>query len=317
MKKIYTIVTFLILLITSNSYAQLPAINFCDNFDFYVGGLPPFTPGDRIAETSPNWNSWDELMNGSVAPFIDDCEVSATEFYSAPNCLYVIDQTGMGGPQDILLMFDNTPNIATANIITLMTPYLSGVLTYSHMMKVVSGKTGYFNFQAENTPGIQWALEVNLDALGGMVMTNTSGTNFSASYPNGQWFEIKFVIDLKLSIADNILSLSILISSISSTIFFAASPRSLAEIIFSPDSSNIFFPSSEFVPASLTTSGISILVSFAASTMPWARTSHLIIPPKILIKIPLTFLSDKISFSAADTFSFDAPPPTSKKFAGV
>ena len=199
MKNIYKLVTFLILLTTSNTYAQLPSINFCDNFDSYVGGLPPFTTGDPIAETSPNWNSWDELMNGSVAPFIDDCEVSATEFYSAPNCLYIIDQTGTGGPQDILLMFDNTPNITTGNINTLMTPYVSGILTYSHMMKVVSGKTGYFNFQAENTPGIQWALEVNLDATGGIVMTNTSGTNFSASYPNGQWFEIKFVIDLSMN----------------------------------------------------------------------------------------------------------------------
>ena len=27
-------------------------------------------------------------------------------------------------------------------------------------------------------------------------------------------------------------------------------------------------------------------------------------------------LSDKISLNAAETFSFDAPPPTSKKFAG-
>ena len=54
----------------------------------------------------------------------------------------------------------------------------------------------------------------------------------------------------------------------------------------------------------------------AASTTPWANTSHLIIPPKILIKMPLTFLSAKISLKAAVTFSFDAPPPTSKKFAG-
>jgi hypothetical protein len=36
-------------------------------------------------------------------------------------------------------------------------------------------------------------------------------------------------------------------------------------------------------------------------------------PPKILINIPLTFLSDKIILKAAETFSFDAPPPTSKK----
>ena len=30
-------------------------------------------------------------------------------------------------------------------------------------------------------------------------MTNTSGTNFSATYPNGQWFELKFVIDLSMN----------------------------------------------------------------------------------------------------------------------
>ena len=36
----------------------------------------------------------------------------------------------------------------------------------------------------------------------------------------------------------------------------------------------------------------------------------------MFIKIPLTFLSERISLNAAETFSFDAPPPTSRKFAG-
>jgi len=40
------------------------------------------------------------------------------------------------------------------------------------------------------------------------------------------------------------------------------------------------------------------------------------IPPNILIKIPFTFLSDKINLKADATFSLEAPPPTSKKFAG-
>ena len=66
----------------------------------------------------------------------------------------------------------------------------------------------------------------------------------------------------------------------------------------------------------ITTKGTFIFISLAASTTPCARTSHLMIPPKILIKIPLTFLSERISLSAAETFSFDAPPPTSKKLAG-
>ena len=40
------------------------------------------------------------------------------------------------------------------------------------------------------------------------------------------------------------------------------------------------------------------------------------IPPKILIRIPLTFLSESINFNAAATCSFDAPPPTSIKLNG-
>ena len=100
-----------------------------------------------------------------------------------------------------------------------------------------------------------------------------------------------------------------------STIFLAASDKSSAGIIFKPDLLNIFFPCSKLVPANLTTSGTDNFVSFAAAITPSAMTSHFIIPPKIFIKIPLTFLSDKIILNAAVTFSLDAPPPTSKKFA--
>ena len=32
--------------------------------------------------------------------------------------------------------------------------------------------------------------------------------------------------------------------------------------------------------------------------------------------MPFTFLSERINLKAADTFSFEAPPPTSKKLAG-
>ena len=39
-------------------------------------------------------------------------------------------------------------------------------------------------------------------------------------------------------------------------------------------------------------------------------------PPKILINIPLTLASDRISLNAAETFYLEAPTPTSKKFAG-
>ena len=99
-------------------------------------------------------------------------------------------------------------------------------------------------------------------------------------------------------------------------IFLAASDKFDAEIIFKFDFSKISLPSWKFVPASLTTSGTLIFISFATSTTPYARTSHFIIPPNIFIKIPFTFLSDRIILNPAVTISFEAPPPTSKKFAG-
>src|SRR4030066_47720 len=50
--------------------------------------------------------------------------------------------------------------------------------------------------------------------------------------------------------------------------------------------------------------------------MPLAITSQRIIPPKILTKIPPTFLSDKIILKASVTCLVWAPPPTSRKLAG-
>ena len=103
---------------------------------------------------------------------------------------------------------------------------------------------------------------------------------------------------------------------IASTTFLAASFKSDADNIFKFDLSKISLPFSKFVPANLTTRGTDKLISLAASTTPLASTSHCIMPPKIFIRIPFTFLSDKINLNAAETFSFEAPPPTSKKFAG-
>ena len=39
-------------------------------------------------------------------------------------------------------------------------------------------------------------------------------------------------------------------------------------------------------------------------------------PPNIFTKIPFTFLSEVMILNASVTFSFVAPPPTSRKFAG-
>ena len=184
MKKIYTL--FFTFLLAFNANGQ---VSFCESFDSSL------VSGNPIAQTSPSWNTWDELMNGATAPFIDDALVDFSRYYSPPNSLY-IPATAAAGPEDIVLMFDPTLNITQANLSSLSTPYVVGDFTFSQMMYVRSGGGAYFNFQAENTPGVSWALEVNFDATGDILMSNTSGTSFAAGFTHDVWFEIKFEIDL-------------------------------------------------------------------------------------------------------------------------
>ena len=135
MKKSITLFIFITFIV--NGFAQ---ISFCDDFEFYQSGIP-------IAETSPSWNTWGELMNGTTSPFSDDAAVVTTMSYSGNNSLYLLDATGQGGPQDIVLLFDTTQNITQATLSNLSTPYTVGNFTFSQMMYVVPGKTGYFNFK--------------------------------------------------------------------------------------------------------------------------------------------------------------------------
>ena len=85
---------------------------------------------------------------------------------------------------------------------SLSTPYTTGTFNFSQMMYIVQGKKGYINFQAENIPGVSWALEVNFETNGTILMTNTLGTTFSCNYPQGSWFEINFLVDLSNNIWD-------------------------------------------------------------------------------------------------------------------
>src|SRR5580704_911070 len=66
-----------------------------------------------------------------------------------------------------------------------------------------------------------------------------------------------------------------------------------------------------------TTSGTCRLTSRAAATTPSAMTSQRMIPPKMLTSIPSTFGSPRINLKAAATRSRVAPPPTSRKLAGL
>src|SRR5262245_42941144 len=100
------------------------------------------------------------------------------------------------------------------------------------------------------------------------------------------------------------------------TIFCAASSRSSAAVTLRLDLARMSLPSFTLVPSSRTTSGTRKPTSRTASTTPAAITSHFMMPPKMLIRIPFTLGSEVMILNAAATFSLLALPPTSRKFAG-
>ena len=189
MKLLFTFLTSLFLVNTITGQQ----ITFCDDFEGYQNG-------DPIAQTSPSWNTWGELMTGTIIPFADDVNISTTMAYSGDFSLYLKDD--IIDTQDVILVFDTTLNITNITAGSLSTPYTTGIFNFSQMMYIVQGKKGYINFQAENIPGVSWALEVNFENNGTILMTNTLGTTFSCNYPQGSWFEINFLIDLSNNIWD-------------------------------------------------------------------------------------------------------------------
>src|SRR5579863_615425 len=96
----------------------------------------------------------------------------------------------------------------------------------------------------------------------------------------------------------------------------AASASDSAGMMCSPLSLRMRRPSSTFVPASRATMGTLMCWSRAAWTTPWAIQSQRLMPAKMFTSTTLTRGSDRTRRKAAATRSGDAPPPTSRKFAG-
>ena len=155
--------------------------NFCDDFESlqFLEIL--------YAQTSPNWNSWGELMSGLTAPFTDDAFVTDLYSNNGSFSLGLMLNPAIAGPEDVVLPLSNTG---------FPTPYVAGVCTLTHNLYITTG--AYFNLQAENIPGVTWALDVTFDAMGGVnyASSGSAQSYLMSTYPLNQWFENKLVIDL-------------------------------------------------------------------------------------------------------------------------
>src|SRR5690606_2262072 len=101
------------------------------------------------------------------------------------------------------------------------------------------------------------------------------------------------------------------------TTWTAASVRLVAAMMFRPLSASTLAPSSALLPSRRTTTGTLTPTSFTAPMMPSAIMSQRTIPPKMLTRTAATLLSDRMILNASVTRSLVAPPPTSRKLAGL
>ena len=179
MKLFFTLFTSLLLTLTV--FAQ--QITFCDDFESYL-------TGDYIAQSSSNWETWASIMAPCpTAPCIDDSQITLDT--TGNQSLYLNDNTGTGGPGDIILPFGTT------------IPYTTGNFELTTNLFVTT--SAYLNIQAEpyvtnaalGTTGI-WSLNITMDNTGTVVIDG--GTNavvyITSLYPLNQWFEFKVTIDL-------------------------------------------------------------------------------------------------------------------------
>ena len=133
------LLTFFLAYISIISYANSQT-SFCDDFESY-------TSGSYLAASSSSWITW----TGNPS---EDVQVTNTFANSGTNSLFFSSNASPGGPQDVVLPFVNGA------------PYVNGDFLFTADFYVING--AYFNFQAETTPGITWALEVEM-TTGGVI----------------------------------------------------------------------------------------------------------------------------------------------------
>lgn len=182
--KFYSLISGALLLGGTSAYAQLDppcAITgayVCDNFDAY-------TVGDHVAPGATWWSTWSGTEGGSEDGYISD------EYaYSGSNSMLISE----GGTNDQILKLGNQT---------------SGEWLLQWMCYIPDGKTGYYNIQESESPGVAWNLELlyGLSAVGvpsssgeGVISIPLDAATFE--YPVDEWFMVKHVINLDDDLID-------------------------------------------------------------------------------------------------------------------
>lgn len=167
-------ITYLIaaLFVGSSVQAQL----FTDDFEGYA-------TGSYVGPQSTNWTTWSGAAGEGTS---EDVMVTEAQASSGTKSIYFSSSAASGGPQDVILDFGPVFN--------------SGIFTYESDFYINSGKNAYFNFQANNTVGQVWALNVNMNA--GQIVIDDAITSDLAigTYSPATWFTLKIEANLTLNV---------------------------------------------------------------------------------------------------------------------
>ena len=140
-----------------------PGVIYGDDFESYIVGY-------YLAVQSDDWTTWSNNPGSGEDAFIsDDYALSGTQSVK-------IDDSS-----DVVLIMDN---------------YTSGCYSVDINMYIVSGNTAHFNLQKTNTPGEQWAMQINFDVNGEAYVD--AGATAACVFPFNfdEWLNFEIIADL-------------------------------------------------------------------------------------------------------------------------
>lgn len=167
MNKIYTLLCLCFL-----SFGIVNAqATFNDDFEAY-------SVNDYLGSNSAEWSTWSGTEGGA-----EDVRITNNNASSGTNSIYFSSTAANGGPVDVVLPFGGV--------------YNSGIFTYSMNVYVEEGAGAYWNFQGNNTIGDVYSHNCYMLATGEVQFSNSDNQlALGATYPQGEWVNISYNIDL-------------------------------------------------------------------------------------------------------------------------
>lgn len=153
---------------------SLSAQTFTDDFESY-------TSGSYLCPQSPDWTTWSGTEGGT-----EDVLVSTANAASGSQSLYFSSTASSGGPEDVVLPFDQV--------------YNSGNFTFEANFFVESGKGAYFNLQGTLVVAQIWALDCYMLQDGTLKLSNQGTPYLTANYPPATWFNMRVEMDLTANV---------------------------------------------------------------------------------------------------------------------